>query len=307
MSRAAGFVTSLAAVAALAGCGSADGGDSAEGDSRRGLIDRVPAESAELDSVAFLDAVAMREVLALPEDAGFERDFSDPQSSEVTFAGVLGSALPHFNRPQETPMGAALDTTQIAAVASAFAVLAPESVTVVATEQPYESIASELEAQGYRRQGEALVSEQPQARVIYPAVASGDGLVAMGGSPKAVLAAAAGSGEVPASAARELIDGTEAPFIAANAGGVPDCLEAVGASVSEEGSSELILLAADDASAERLTIASDPLGLGYEFGEPEVDGERLTVAVESKSGLIGPAAFGLITGDLGESLYDCRA
>lgn len=307
MSRAAGFVTSLVAIAALAGCGSADGEDSAEGDSRRGLIDRVPAESAELDSVAFLDATAMREALGLPEDAGFERDFSDPQSPQVTFAGVLGSALPYLNRPEATPMSAALDTTRITAVASTFALFAPESVTVVATEQPYESIASELEAQGCGRQGEALVCDQPQARVIYPAVAGGDGLVAMGGSPKAVLAAAAGSGEVPASAARELIDGTEAPFIAASTAGVSDCLEAVGASVSGQGSSELILLSKEDASAERFSLASDRLGLGYEFSEPEVDGELLTVAVESRSGLIGPAAVGLITGDLGESLYGCRA
>jgi hypothetical protein len=292
------------AVAALAGCGSADGDD--DSDSRRGLIERVPTETAELDSVAFLDAVAMREALGLADDAGFERDFEDLESPEVTFAAVLGSALPHLNRPGERPMSAALDTTQISAVASTFALFAPESVTVVATEQPYESIASELEAQGYRGQGEALVSDQPPGRFIYPAVASGDGIVAMGGSAKAVLAAAAGSGEVPASAARELIDGTEAPFVAAHTAGVPDCLKAVGASVSGEGSSELILLAEDDAAAQRLTIASDRFGIGYDFGEPAVDGERLTVAVGAgESGLIGPAAVGLMHGD--SSLYDCRA
>ena len=307
MNRAAGFVTSLAAVAALAGCGSADGEDNTDGDSRRGLIDRVPAESAELDSVALLDAIAMREALDLPEDAGYERDFSDPASAEVFFAEVLGSALPHLNGPVETPMSAALDTQQIAAVASTFAVFAPESVTVVVTEQPFEQIAPELAAQGYRQQGEALVSNQPQSRIAYPAVASGDGFIAMGGSAEAVLTAAEGSGEAPPSAARELIDGSEAPFVAARTYGADDCVEAVGASVSGKGSSELLLLVEDGASAERFSLASDPLGLGYEFGEPEVDGERLTVAVDPEdSGLIGPP-LGLITGDLGSSLYDCRA
>ncbi len=299
------LVLAWASALAIGACGGSEDADS-DGGSRK-LIERIPVQSEKLDDVVFIDLVAAREALGLPEDAGVSEDFADVDTPEFDLVLAAGHAFRHLAIPQETPMSNALDLSQATAAASTRALISPEAVTVVETSQSFDKVAAALERDGYRMERDVLTTDESLTKVVYTAVAGRDGLIAMGGSPEAVRTALETPADPPESAARKLIASLEAPLVGALATTNAECIEAVGAAETLDGSSELVLEVSGGASSDALPEPDEIGPGGTEFGEPEVDGDRLTVAVMSAAGPLGPVAMSLLGSDLSAGvLYDCE-
>jgi hypothetical protein len=295
----------LAAVAALAlllgGCGGDD--DGAGSTAAAKLMDRLPAEQ-EHPGVTLVDLDRAREALDLPSDADPREPSGRGPSALLTTAGA---AIPYLASPYESPLAEAIDAGRIQAAASTAIDFGPRAVSVIATDQPFDEIASALEASGWQRDGDVLTLSEggASARVGASAVAGRDGVVVLGYDPGLVGSAAGGDVDPGSGLDRELATESDAPAVATFAldGG---CLTGLAVASELDGNAELTIVT-DDPDPERLTIDEADSGIlgRYEFEAPEVDGDRLRVRFKAPT---EPYAdpLAIVGGETtADQIYDC--
>jgi hypothetical protein len=127
---------------ALVACG----GDDGEGGGGSDLVSRLPGDAR---AVSVVDLTEVTKRLGLPEDANPTKPPGD-DGAELTQArlfGYAGDSFPYLVR-LEQPLTEAIDETRVTATAST-PVSGPDSVTVLATDQPFDEIAERLEAGDY--------------------------------------------------------------------------------------------------------------------------------------------------------------
>lgn len=266
----------------------------------RQMIDRVLAYGPDRAGVVYVDLAAAREAQGLAADA----DPAEVDSSEGPFRQAV-HALPHLGAvgpPGPRVDSEAIDAGQVSAAATALGD-AP-GMTAIRTSQPFEEIAEVYLANGYEREGEAVVyrGEEP-ILPGYHYVVEDDGLVllvsgrggfATGIDPAAVLADAAGTprGDTVGALLDQgalgvgllwLPDGVPAPF---------DCVQAWGATTRFDAAEQddAVLVAEEGRAADVTADAGRAFGDVYAFGQPRVDGDVISQSVTADP---GTGAFGV--------------
>lgn len=284
-----------------AACGGEE--ESASAGSRE-LVDRLPR--LEPAGVIYVDVDAARAALGLGPAVDPE-SVLEGSDAERRFVLVAAAAVPYIGSPVDTAVRKAIDATQIRAAANNFLTVGEESVSVLATDQPFDEIAATLEDEGFTRDGEVLTSgESPQA-VGATAVAGGEGIVALGFTPEAVEAAAAGEAEPADGPERDLLASLDAPAVAAFATS-DGCSEAIGAADAlTDGEGELVVAASEpDAARFVFDDSEDFLVQDLRFGEPSVDGDLVRAPVTVPLDSISTGLLGILRGDLPTgTIYDC--
>ncbi|MBA3302037.1 MAG: hypothetical protein H0T15_09240, partial [Thermoleophilaceae bacterium] len=249
----------IPAVALLAwvGCGgeAPSPGSGADAQALTGKLNpKTPAAAA-------VDLTEVREALDLPADA-------DPRKErELLF--LAGLAIAPLQSPKETPVGDAIDFGQVSAAAGG-GLFSPTAVNVLASGQDFDEIAEKLGAEGFRRDGDVLVTDRPAFEAGASAVAGGDGLIALATTPgEARAALEREEDETPLARALELVDG---PVRAASVAADQSCFESYAASdeVKPQGG-EVVIQTKEDASAEGFALAKAcPFGEAVSFEDPQV-------------------------------------
>lgn len=274
-------VAGAAALAALlAGCGGGSGG----GDNTAvALTEWLPVGAPGYTAV---------DLAALREDLGGEEDldpFSAPLGSNLLGAASLATdgLRDSAGAPASRELLRILRFGEATSIAESRDSESP--VTAIATSADTGEIGSDLGDAGYRDRGGILV------RGGDPAVLLEIGIVFVSPDPAALR----GIPDEPADEPPDpLLEELEGPFVATTLG--QDCVRSQGASGEADGSGEVGLLIDGDADAGRVRAAGSPR---IELGEPEADGDVVTLAVEGPEDGAGFAAFDALSD--GAVTYDC--
>lgn len=182
---------------------------------------------------------------------------------------------------------------------------------MIATEQPFDEIASSLEQNGFSRDGDVLTSADDPVDAAATAVAGGDGVIALGFDAATVEAAAGEEPEAPKGAERDLIADLEGP--AAIVLAVPEdstaCFTAIGfVDRLANGEGEFVVVA-EEPSADAFVLddgGDDPLTEGFEFGAATAEEDRVVAPVTYPIEELGGPG-GLLFGDVPSSaIYECE-
>jgi hypothetical protein len=151
----------LALGAVLTGCGG--------GDDSAALVERLPDEARALSAI---DLAAVKERLGLPGDTDPTRPPGERRrGGRARLFAYAGGAFPYLARFDRTLMQA-IDESRVTQAAST-PVLGPDTVVVLATDQPFDDgIASHLERAGYRPDDGLLVNEEAGGPGGFAAVAA---------------------------------------------------------------------------------------------------------------------------------------
>jgi hypothetical protein len=266
------------APAALAACG----GGSDDGGSGGDLVERVPGNARV---IGFVDFEAAKETLGLPADAD-PSDLPDAEGEDFLahqrLFAAAGLALPYLSRPTGPPLSEAIDHSRVNAAASA-PIIGEDSMAVLATDQPFDEIAERLEADGYRRDGDVLVSDEPFLEIGFRAVGAGDGVVAMAQTAEGVQAALDGGAGEGGEELRDLLDEVDAPIRAASRV-EGNCLTGVAVGDELSPASGVLLMRAEDGAEAEAFRAEGIHQLGYarafEFEESAADGDLASVGFD---------------------------
>ena len=294
------------AAALLCGCGSGED----RPDELAGMIPPNP-----VGSLVVADLAELRERAGLPEDADPSDGLADGEPAEQRFAFNAAAAMPHLTDPRDLPIGEALDESRVQAAASS-GFWGPESITVVSSDQPFEEVATVLEAAGYARDGDVLESDRAALLVTYPVVAGGeDEVIAMGSSRDAVEAALERDGAPDGRPAELLEQLGEAPAVSllARIANPLGCLEAVAIADQVEGGEGELLLSIEGGADPALFLLDRAAGVrglspaaSFEFAEPEAKGDLLRVSFRYPLEEPG-APLALLGEDVpGSTVYACR-
>ena len=262
----------------LAGCGGGSDGEE--------LAERLPGDARAL---SVIDLAAVKERLGLPEDADPTRSPGDAGGlAQARLFAYAGGAFPYLAR-FDRMFTEAIDESRVTQ-AAATPVSGPDTVVVLATDQPFDDeIAGRLERAGYRPRDDVLVNEDDPGGgpASFPAVGGEDGVVVLAGD--AQTARRTLDGEQPDGPTRRLLNEIDAPVRDATtlgAGG-DTCVRgiALGDSV-DPAEVELVVSVEGDASAERLEDPGSAVGEAFEPGDPEAEGNlaRLPLSYRPRPG-----------------------
>ena len=241
-------------VAAVAGCGGSDGGEGAAVD----LTKRLPADA---DFYSTVDLGALRQGLDLPDDA-------DPLDGDLlSFSGPLG-ILAQFGDPDVTE---ALELPQAFALATA--VTADGPVTAIATHADTGEIGSTLGDLGFEDQGGVLSGGDSQTL----AVRLDDGAIYLARDAEGLEGIDREPADDPP---RQLLEELDAPLIQTTPS--PDCARESAITANADGSGEIAYLIDGGADASRLAPPESDVDDRVTFGEPQVDGDLITLMVEAE-------------------------
>jgi hypothetical protein len=291
------FVALLLTVA-LAACGDEPGSPE--------LVDRIPENAS---GIAALDLDRARRALDFDEDFDPSKAGQDGAERRLLYASAL--AMPWLSRPQEVPLREAIDHSQVTAAVTSDAGFGSTAVTLLATDQSLDEVGEVLEKQGYRRDGDVLVSPERFVEVVYPAVAGADGVLAMGSDADAARAALDRSDGGGPSV--ELLETLGEPPVRVAGEVESDCLRGLGVAdelqpargkvvIFTENEADLDAVRLEEAVADISEQASNEL----ELEDPDADGDL--VAVEYGYEDAGPetSLTGLLRADLRvDALYEC--
>ncbi len=308
----AGAVAALLSVAAAGGCGG-DADDEGEPGSTTGadaeLTALLPSDS---DTVVYSDFAAAREQLGLQPDA----DVTSPTSEELAGTPALsalgvGLTLPWLFGPTGGPLVAAFDGGLIQAAATTNDNAADQTVDVLRTQQSFDEIATSLESDGYRAEGDVLVdrglaedvrAQRSGSTLAYPVVAdAGGGIVVLGKSVEDVSAA---------------LDQAEGPAVSSALGGVDGalraahsydqgCVRAVVVGVQLQPlAGELVIQLDGTPDSANVELADEPAASGVTAGTPVVEGSELHIDLEIDPVLGNPTVLAS-TGTEAASFYSC--
>ena len=308
--RGGAAIVALAVALALPACGD-DEGSAGPSDEAVALLDHVP-RSGEPE-LAFADFDAAREQLGLPDDADLAEfpagaDEEDPQARLATTAGLL---IRYLSLPpqQQTPLPQAIDHGAVRAAASNVVTGGP-GITVLSTSQSFDDIAAALEDRGYQRDGGTLEDDSASIRFAYPLVAdAGDGVIVLGYARGPVEDAVAGtSGSDHARALLERVEGVVRDAVTFDS----KCVHglAVGESYDPE-AGEVRIEVEGEAEAERFRLADSQTIPQLEYGDPQADGNALTVGAQLDPNpefdvLLGEGPITLLRSDLAPTdIYAC--
>ena len=262
-----------------------------------------------MPQAAAVDVDAAREAAGVASDADPLELENTPENNLFSFSAFF--ALRDVSTPVENPVRSAVDHGQISAYA-AHPYVSDDAVTLVATSQPFDEIASSLEDAGFERDGDVLTIDGDPEELTYTAAARGDGFLALGYSADAVRAVAEGDAEPSTTGELEELAELDAPVRLAVVPDEPECVTAITATDEATDSAELGFEIADGADLERFgpLDQASAASIGFELGEPELEGDTITVPLVKDpggSGLVNsPAA---LVGSLllePAQIYDCR-
>ncbi len=293
--------------ACLTGCGGGGGGGGGGGNGQNGRepLDRLPSGAR---FVAAVDVAGAREALGLPVDADLVLGGS---ADEKRLFLAAAYALPHLQQPVKLPILEVLDHKRIEAAASG-GQAQNQQVTAVRTSQPPSEVLEGLEDQGYRRDGDLVVSDEAPSTVVYGAAAESDGLLFLASDEEGLRQALAGKDEQAGAAERLLRDELEGPVRLASARPDADCLRAIGAQEAvDPAAGEFALGPAGEPDPQRVRLGAGPETAApflreIRFEEAQADGRLLRVPYSYEAGRTRPSPAGLLMGDLPVSaFYDC--
>ena len=249
----------------IAGCG----GDGGSAD----LVERLPGDARAL---SVIDLAAVKERLGLPEDA----DPTQPPGAgggeaQARLFAYAGGAFPYLARLDRN-FTQAIDESRVTQAAST-PVSGPDTVVVLATEQPFDDeIAKRLERVGYRERDGLLVTQEGGGPGSFPAVGGQEGVVVLAGDAQTVERTL--EGELPGGPTRELLGEVDGPVRDATTLGGPSCVRGVGLGDSiDPPEVELVVRVEGKARADRL---GDPRAGGddsFRPGDADADGDLARV------------------------------
>ncbi len=294
---------SLLAGAALVGCG----GDDAD-DPIGPLAAYLPADTP--GGVLFADLAAAREQLGLPADAdalAFELygspayDPGAPETQLLELGGFATSILGLSARDlKPQPVTEAFDGGAVTAAAAAGTRAGP--VTAIRTSQPFDEIATALEAVGYERDGAVL--SKPGAEVN-EVVDAGDGVLVISGRDASAADAVADPPGGPG-AALALLEPADEPVRLAASGFENDCVSGYGGWSNAAGTSGVLRVGVDgEPDLDRVQLDGFDW-IDGELGEPSVVDDGINVPFTDAEGDNGTVPLrDFEAGSLGTGLYDC--
>lgn len=288
------------------GCGGEEDEETPpDSDSQAAALARL-LPAGELPGVIVADVAAAREANGLDSDADPLEGFPGGTPEEQRFAGAF-IGMRDVTSPMQTPIRDAVDHGAISAYATNL-VFGEGAILLFSTSQPFDEIASALEADGYERDGELLVSGGSAVELSYTVLAEADGYIVMGQDATTVEAVAGGT-ETSGAPEASLVESLEGPVSAA-ASTESGCLESIVINDRMDGTAELRLMLSSEPDPEAFTLDdsdTSPLPIaGYSVEEPVVDGQTLAVEVEANPDTPALSPVGLLSADVpAGSIYDC--
>jgi hypothetical protein len=301
----------IAVTAALVGCGD---DDASPDPPDRPITELLAYLEGDVPFAYATDVDLARQELHLPEDAdatdlwaASELDPGDPLIDLIQAVGPGLPALDEFVATFEVPaVLEAIDGTRLSAIANN-KMGAAEEVAVLATAQPFDEIAEELEGT-YTRDGETLRSTDPEMSVAR-LDDLGDGLILLTGRKVDADALIDNPPGGPTGAEAMIGDSTGPTFSFINFSRAPGCV--LGAAIigpADQTAGQIAVLVEGDASVKAVptgTVDGDDWTI--ELGEASAVGSVVTVpysAALEANRTATPAPLGLLVGG---DVYDCSA
>jgi hypothetical protein len=238
-----------------------------------------------VEQVGYVDASQVRADLGLTDPTD--------ETAALLLRPYLFYGLPFLATPDadSRPLVAALDLWAVeeALAAPIAAGFATDSLLVVRTEQPWEDIASVLQAEGYADRGDGvLVTERPLPEVSFAAVGSLDGVVVAAQDPDVVAARLTPGDDYPTDLV-EVLAAAPGPVVGAAISPLA-CVAAYGAGIDAPSTGGAWVLLIDESDDGAVTLddvavsADEEWGPGLFTGAPELDGRVITVPLNSPDG-----------------------
>ena len=278
-------VAAALAAAVLAGCGAGEEDAVLPPDPPdiEALVDYFPDDAYQMHAV---DLVALRAELGLRGTADptvYPEPVKKMTRAEMLFSGGALRALPYarqaqaeFFDPGRAPLSMAIDHSLVKGAASAETPAG--TITVIATDQPFEEVAGALAGQDWTEDGDVLESPDEEDTIRFAAPA-GDGEIVLS-SDRALLDSAVGE-ETDGSPAGAMMGGASGSvrFAFADPEG-RGCVTAVaGGADARTGRGTVLVDGGDDPDPATFEAATSDAGeRNVEFGEPEALGNLLRVS-----------------------------
>lgn len=297
-----------AAIALLNGCGGDDAPDSNGDLSAKELAAKLP-DGGTPQAVA-VDVSAAKEAAGVPSDSDPLEPGTDPGVARFNFSSFF--ALRDLLTPSDNPVRAALDHSVITTYA-AHPYVSDDAVTLLSTSQDFEEIASSLEDDGWERDGDVISTDGDPEVLSYTAVAAGDEFIALGYTPEAVEAVAAGDAEPSDTGELEALEELEAPVVTAVIPDAPDaeCITEVSFEDFVDGTANLFVTIDGEADTQSVSgqFTEDSASIGFDLASTTAEADTVTFELSEleDSGAVNSPAV-LVAAALDENrdvLYDC--
>jgi hypothetical protein len=285
------------AVAGLSGCGS-------DPEPAVDLLDKLAPLTPP--AAAVIDVSRARADLGVG-DIGFIDALKSDDPAKARFGYLVSVGFPLLRAPVKVALVDALDGNRVTAVASNAVAYSRTSVTLIATDQPFDEIAEALVKAGYTRTDKLLRGPSSIKPVEAQAVAGGDGVIAVGADMESVRIAAEGKGGGIKGTVRELVEARDVPAAAAMETGTA-CPRAIAVTDDVKNRKAQLVVLDSTPKASRFTAGRGSfIFRTFSFSEPKVESGRLVVDLTYPAGTTSPQPMESLYGETPiEGIYNCE-